>query len=89
MQVKYQTMVHNRKYFFKIPQSSRLLYSIWGTYSIIFKMDPGQNGKSPYYGLYELRNKISFDYFFWYITSLTSFTVRGTSGNAAATRLGA
>jgi hypothetical protein len=28
-------------------------------------------------------------YFFWYITSFTSFTVRGTSGSAAATRLGA
>jgi hypothetical protein len=28
-------------------------------------------------------------YFFRYITSFTSFTVRGTSGSAAATRLGA
>ena len=28
-------------------------------------------------------------YFTWYITSFTSFTVRGTSGRAAATRLGA
>ena len=28
-------------------------------------------------------------YLTWYITSLTSFTVRGTSGKAAATRLGA
>lgn len=28
-------------------------------------------------------------YLTWYITSFTSFTVRGTSGNAAATRLGA
>ncbi len=28
-------------------------------------------------------------YFFKYITSFTSFTVRLTSGNAAATRLGA
>jgi hypothetical protein len=29
------------------------------------------------------------NYFTWYITSFTSFTVRGTSGNAAATRFGA
>ncbi len=28
-------------------------------------------------------------YFTWYITSFTSLTVRGTSGKAAATRLGA
>jgi hypothetical protein len=28
-------------------------------------------------------------YLFKYITSFTNFTVRGTSGNAAATRLGA
>lgn len=30
-----------------------------------------------------------YPYFTWYITSFTSFTVRGTSGKAAATRLGA
>ena len=29
------------------------------------------------------------NHFFRYITSFTSFTVRGTSGSAAATRLGA
>lgn len=28
-------------------------------------------------------------YLTWYITSFTNFTVRGTSGKAAATRLGA
>lgn len=33
--------------------------------------------------------KILLFYFFMYITSFTSFTVRGTSGSAAATRFGA
>jgi hypothetical protein len=45
------------------------------------KKKPLQQGRGQYY-LYN-------SYFTWYITSLTSFTVRGTSGNAAATRLGA
>ena len=35
-----------------------------------------------------LRIKYAY-YFFWYITSFTSLTVRGTSGKAAATRFGA
>jgi hypothetical protein len=33
--------------------------------------------------------QIETDHFFRYITSFTSFTVRGTSGKAAATRFGA
>jgi hypothetical protein len=33
--------------------------------------------------------EIVVSYFLRYITSFTSFTVRGTSGNAAATKLGA
>jgi len=35
------------------------------------------------------RNTEKHCYLFKYITSFTNFTVRGTSGNAAATRLGA
>jgi hypothetical protein len=33
--------------------------------------------------------RVDLNYFFRYITSFTSFTVLGTSGRAAATRLGA
>ena len=45
----------------------------------------------PFNILYQIRNLYLsvFTYFLMYITSFTSFTVRGTSGNAAATKLGA
>jgi hypothetical protein len=49
-----------------------------------------QNPEAGSFRVFTIKNPVfRSNYFFRYITSFTSFTVRGTSGSAAATRLGA
>lgn len=61
-------------------------------FPFLLKMKKLCLGKHNFFKIYPFwgrKNFIDLPYFFRYITSFTSFTVRGTSGNAAVTRLGA
>jgi hypothetical protein len=55
----------------------------------IFMQSIFPNGNKKNLAVCKAYNALLSGYLIWYITSFTSFTVFDTSGNAAATRLGA
>jgi hypothetical protein len=75
-----QTFVRNSKLLLKF----FLSFSIENEKVVFF-----EHNFQDLYPLWGSKSKIDRNYFFRYITSFTSFTVRGTSGRAAVTKFGA
>ncbi len=84
MQHPWQSAETNQRIFCKIPKSGRQVIL---TNNDFQPFDNQIHKKSRLQGGIKINSVLI--YFLAYITSFTSFTVRGTSGSAAATRFGA